>query len=556
MMKKIYFVIGLALFLIIVFAYQNIFFTFYQQDEWWTVGHILTEPVWGFVSHFSPLGLIAGGGRPLSVPIQYLLYSSPFFEVKQFAVFAISLHFLNTVLLFLIVKKMTRNISFSFIATLFFATASVSSQAVVWIGANTTTLPSAFFALLSIYLYNFFLKNEKNKFLYASLGFAIVAYLFKDSAVFLFVLLPIMYVLFSKKKTPIQALIKTHAILIGYAGVAIFIKLFELFSVLNIKTTSNVAGNNDSVVRLLFHFVLYPFESLSQMFFYPGNIFSIAEYVGKINYPRIWETPLAPVATETIGGELVSIVLSAFLLVVLSIIYMLFKQGRKILIFAISLTFLSFLPYIVLEKGSSFLESRYFYIGVAGGGILLAIIFDFLRSVLVQQAKMSIRWASIFLLIPILLYTYGHIASIRTDLAKQVLIASERKNFLTNLKRLRPSLQNKPIFYVTGDTDYYISNHKVPFQQGMGYTLMVSYYDSGEIDKELLQQSFLWGILEQGYKEIDGKGFGYFWDIDELKREVTLKNLNKNSIVGLYYESKNQILKDITNETIKRVSNE
>ena len=88
-----------------------------------------------------------------------------------------------------------------------------------------------------------------------------------------------------------------------------------------------------------------------------------------------------------------------------------------------------------------------------------------------------------------------------------VVESQTRIKFLNQMSLLLPKLEsNKNIFYITGDTDYYIVGNKVPFQQGMGYTLMVWYYHTGKIPKDLINENFLWELNSQGYKEIDNKG--------------------------------------------------
>lgn len=543
-MKKKYCMVGIIFFLVISFVYRNLPQTFYQQDEWWGIGHILTEGFSQYLSHYSLIGLIAGSGRPFAALLQNALYSYSLFNTDQFAIFAIIFHFLNTLLLFLIVYKIRKRMDVAFVAGLFFATASVASQAVIWIGTNITTLPSAFFAFLSLYVYIYFIQSERKRFLYISFGLAIMSYFFRESTIFLFVLLPVMYMLFSKNKTTLFSLIKTHAVLIGYALLAIFLRLFELLQFEGVKSTSNVIGNAHPILRLTLHGILYPFESLSQMFPYPHNIFSLSDYFGKINYPRLWNSPAAPVAIETIGAELVSIILSGLLLVLFYIIYQYYKQNRKILIFALLLTFLSFLPYIALEKGNAFLDSRYFYIGVAGGGILIAIFLDSLRPILVKYLKLSTQAAQVLLLVLFLLFTYGNVVSIKKDVQMQVDIAKERKNILLSLSNLYPNLPQKPVFFIQSNADYYVVGNRLPFQQGNGYTLLVWYYYKSfdVVPKELLQEGFLWDILDQGYKEVGDKGFGYYSDSNTLKKDIQDKKVRKENIVALFYNSQSKTL--------------
>lgn len=129
------------------------------------------------------------------------------------------------------------------------------------------------------------------------------------------------------------------------------------------------------------------------------------------------------------------------------------------------------------------------------------------------------------------------------DLSKEKAISDERKNFISQLKEMQLTLsQGKNIFFITSDEDYYATGNKVPFQQGTGYTLMVLYYDSGKIPSQLLAEDFLFEIGSQGYKEIGGKGFGYFWDPQELKSQLKANDLSDNSVIFLNYNSEDRKL--------------
>lgn len=202
------------------------------------------------------------------------------------------------------------------------------------------------------------------------------------------------------------------------------------------------------------------------------------------------------------------------------------------------------MPYIPLEKGSAYLESRYYYIAAGGGGILLAGFFELLRSLLMRFVKLQQRLAGVILFIPLLFFIYANIIYIQQDIETQVSIAKERKEFLAVLQNLHPAPKNDTVFYITGNTDYYISDHRVPFQQGMGYTLMVWYYKTGIVPKELLQQAYLWGMMDQGHREVEDKGFGYYWDINKLKEEIKNKKIKKENVIGLFYDSKSKSLKN------------
>lgn len=545
--KQIFF--SFFLLLIVLITYSQLINTFYQQDEWAFFGHALdSNLISSIFSQYHFLEIIGGTGRPLATSITFIFQYFLPFQPMPFLLFAIVMQFLNSMLVFQIARKISHSNFISFIAGVFFATSSVSQQAVTWIAASSSALPSTFFSLLSILFYIYFLKKLQRKYLYLSSLSVLVAYFFRESAIFLVILLPCMYLLYSKKPVSIYRLIKMHGILVLYFSLAI---MFRIFSLLFLASYDNTAGfvtrTEFPVVKLIFNIVLHPYISFSQFYIPPTYMWQIADFFGKINYPRVWSTPLASVATETIGASMMSFIFSTILLVVLFGVYIYDKKNRKLIIFSLFFTFSSFLPYLFIDKTNAYLDSRYYYFGAIGAGILFGILLNFLQ---VVSAKYKIPARLSFLLIGIIAFSYFYlqITTIQDQIKQEVVIASERKSFLAQLDSLQPTIDKKPIFFITGNTDYYIANHKVPFQQGMGYTLMVWYYSSGVISKKLINDGFLWDIQSQGYKEINGKGFGYFWDLDSLRKDINSTLINKNHIYSFYYDAHNKRLINISDK--------
>ena len=108
-------------------------------------------------------------------------------------------------------------------------------------------------------------------------------------------------------------------------------------------------------------------------------------------------------------------------------------------------------------------------------------------------------------------------------------------------KSLVPELPNKTVFFITSNQDFIVENNPLPFQQGIGYTLMVWYWDMSPVPVEFLLNDHLWDLASQGYKEIDNRGFGYF--TEEYKLEETIKDYDNIEVVSLYYDAKTNTLK-------------
>lgn len=79
----------------------------------------------------------------------------------------------------------------------------------------------------------------------------------------------------------------------------------------------------------------------------------------------------------------------------------------------------------------------------------------------------------------------------------------------------------------------------------MGYTLTVWYARSEKIPQQLFKVNFLWNINEQGYKEMEDKGYGYFWDREKIARFFdTVFSLQTEQIIALHYNAYSRILED------------
>lgn len=549
-MKLKGFIFPISLFVLIWFVYHDLFLTFYQQDEWMALGHFFTEGLGAFLSVYSPLSLIGGGGRLLAQPIYYIIYTLFPFQVGPFMAFAIILHFLNSLLLFFLIKKITKNNLLALISSLFFATSSVLMQGVSWISASVNTLPSALFVIVSLYFYFKFLDNFKKKFLYLSFLSSLVSYFFKESSIFIFILLPLIYIIFSKRKVKLWDLIKVHWIILAYAIIAIIARISDLF--LNFRgTASFVIENNHPWQKILLNIFFYPIESFSQSFIYPGFMWNLSEMLLKINYPRLASTNFFVVLRETIAADFISIILSFIFFSVLFIVYLRLKEYRKLIIFALLFTFLSFLPFVVLDKGNAYLDSRYFYMGVAGAGILFAIFIESLRRMFdkIFGPRLGI---AIVLIIPFVYFAI-QVKIIRNDIREQIILSDQKVKFLSDLKNYLPNFSPKSIIYITGDTSFYAPNNKTPLQEGPGFTLMVWYYKDGGIPKDLIAKNFLWDINSEGYRSAGNGGFGYFYDLEKLNAAVRDEHLDKKTVFGFYYKGSEMKLINMTSDIRKRL---
>ncbi len=531
---------------IILFTYFNLFFTFYQQDEWIAVGYAMENGI-DFLLKYPLLNIIAGSGRILGTSISILFLKYFPFQIWPFALFSILLHFANTLLVFFIAHKVSKKSFIAALSGLFFAVSSVSDQAVIWAGAITNVLPASFFIFASLLLYLLYFEKKKKLLLFFSFLSAITAYYFRESAAFLFMLLPFLFFLLSREKRinveKIKDMILLHFPLISFL---VFVFIMRILSLQGKVFSGHFVTNNAFVKeRLLSHLLLYPINALSQMFVHPGQMFSWASYFEKIYYPYVTIMVPSPAVYEFVVSDLLSFTFSLLILFIVFLLYKEFRQYRMTIIFATTFIVFSFIPYAILDKPSGYLESRYYYTSIMGTGILFAILGDALRSYLSKYSKLK-KIASLVVVFLVIIYLHHQYTWIQKDITLQVALGNERKNFLVSVKRLLPHPNEKTILYFTGSQDFYTADNKVPFQLGPGYILMTWYYDTGRVPSRFIREEFLSHLFAQGYEEENGKGFGYYRDFEKLRQDTEKYQFHQTDIHAFYYDANEKELRNIS----------
>lgn len=535
--------------LITVFIFHNLPNTFYQQDEWQSLGRNLVLGIRIF-ANTSPFQLFFGELRPLS-GLMYLIFLGFYkFTIVPIAIFAIFFQILNSFLVFHLVERITKKRIVAFIASVFLIANSVSHQAVTWASA-VGTLPAATLILLAIIMYLKYLEKLDKKYLIASFISTILSFYFKGIGLSLFILLPLMTFIYKRKLINKKNLKDTFFVNLPLFVFGFLVLVFRFVEVFfrteKVAGFAGGVGNNSFLQTVFLHGFLYPLTALFQVFMPPLDLYSITPVISKIQYKFLIGSPLTDLVSQSIVADMFSIVGAVIILGILG--FMIFKSKNTIMnkniLFVLLFFFLSFLPYIVLDRGSSYLESRYFYVGAIGAGILFGYVVDFLTNI-----NQYVKWITVFL---VFLFLYHHASIVMRDINYQVNLGNERKMVLNGIKSLKPKLDDRTIFYVTSDKQYYgeVTN---PFQNGLGYVLEVWYYDSRKIPKEFLTENFLWDLGSEGYKEKGNYGFGYFQDIDKMVGVMEKNKLSIDTVHAFYIKSKENRVLNIDEEVKGRLS--
>ena len=529
---------------LIILAYRDIFHVYFQQDEWVGFGQIVTTRLVDVFRHYTIFELLWGKDRVWAIPINYFLFRLAPFQSWPFAAFSLLVHSINTVLLFVIIRKLTKSTFVSYASSVFFGLSFVHQQALTWFGANVTTLPSVTFMLIALLFVLLYIQTGRNLFLFGSQAASILSLFFKESGLLLFIFLPVFYKLFSARK---DALAKFWPLLV--------VNVFMLFMKLSVFLSPSghvgefVSAQSQTGLRLAVNALVYPLLSFSQVFIHPHIMFRISSWFQIIMYGFLRTNPLSQAIAENVVADLMSLIISLALLALFAVCAYK-KKSRRFIVAGMLLVIVNILPYIVLQRGTSYLDSRYYYGASAGASLILAGIFTFFLT-FQKEYVFAVMIISVFMAF----FAYKNFQFIERELAMQTDIGSDRRNILQRAKRLRAVLPGKPVMYVTGDkNDYYgVRGLHLPFQNGPGYVFMVWYYNSGNIPKELILDNYLTDMRSSGYREVNHSGFGYFTDLKDLQTTVKRDHIARSQIVGFYYDSRNKMLTDITDKVISSV---
>ena len=523
--------------LIIIAAFWRITQTFYQQDEWLGYGLYLAKGA-GMIMQSTGgiLGVILGQGRILTNLLYFLFYKYSPLNVFPIAIFAIIFHIINTLIVFFLAKKLFKKILPAFLGGLFFALNSVSQSAVTWPAASINTLPSTALILIALIFYFRYLESFKEKWMVLSFAFVYLSLFFKETGVFLFLILPLFSLVY--KKQSIGVFVKRYWYFLAATFFIVVYRIWGFKSEPNQVALFLTGSSSAYWQTFLTRAFLYPLTSFSLTLVPSEPFLWFARSLSKIYYPFIAPQQFNLIV-QTIVLDLLAVLLSAIIgFFSLPLFKISDPKIKKNIVFWFVFLFASFLPYIIISKSYSYLESRYYYLASVAWGIIFAWTF-----VLIEK-RVKMQLFKVLAVLFYVLFIFTHTRIVISDVGKLVTESQTRVSFLSQISSIVPTLTNdRNIFYITGDSDFYLPGNKVPFQQGFGYTLMSLYYDSGKIPKELLSNGYLFEIGGEGYKEVSGKGFGYFSDKNVMKDTLSKYNVGP-TITYFYYDSKtDKILK-------------
>lgn len=537
------------LFLVIFIFYIPLKKGFFQHDEIaamvrYMSGNkniifLLKEAFAPFIAHYVPFHRLTT-----------FLYLSVFGTNYSYYVLAsIFFHLLITLLFYLFCRSLFNNNTLAFFAAAFFGLSASGHQATSWPLADINIHGAALFSLLSFCFVLRYASSSKKHDLLFSLLFLIISLLFKEVALAQFAVIPLfIYFIFEKKN--IEKL-KTATLfsVLGGTGYILF-RLSLFLAPRNPVFQDQLVTASQTKTEVFFNVLSFPIKAFSQTLFPPSFLLLVARKASEILPNAITGIPGTTQFDIFIENKTLFAIEILILFFVAVSFFFLWKKRVKerkyfgLAVWGILFVFLNSLVY-VLSPGRSgnipVIDSRNLYFPAIG----MAIFIVAFTKILFRANNIKI--ITVLVLITLLQSMW---------LAKEVKIVADRgatrRDILEKIQKDYPTLNRRTIFYVESDKSYYglPENVKIlPFQTNLGSNLFFVYLPTEKFPEELTENGwFLYNLEDQGYKEINGRGLGYFREYSLLQKSVEENDINPESVISYKFNSRDDSLTDISEE--------
>lgn len=538
----------------VIIFYLQILSGFFQQDEWLGFARqILLEEkdINAFLKEIFVPSTVHY--TPLTVLIINLLLSLFGLNYLGYAVVSVVLHTITVVLVFYLARSLFKNNYLALFCSLLFGVSAVGFQATSWVVADIGTHGATIFGLASLILFFNFLSSKKILWFYLTLGLLVLSLLFKEITLGLFVLLPLTFFFFVEKA--LRKKIKVPLIIVGIGLLYLAFRLIFLFySPVSIPTAlvgSTVSQINTETV--MSNVVFMPFKAVAQTIIPPSQILQ-SSYSLASRFPEKLTGEKGITAFDIFAQGRILPALEFFLFLLAAVLVVLIlKKGKdkqivNLCVFGFLFIIINSVVYVLSPERTgtvAIIDSRNLYFPSIGASI-------FIIAVLMSIAKYNLKKAFL-LLLPILLI---NIFWLNKELNTLVQVGMLRRSILTQITEAYPDLPEKTVFYTTSNTSYYglpPEEKIMPFQSGFGQTLLVWYYQTEKWPNGFFENRFLWEIAEQGYREYNGRGFGYFRDFELLQKTIKDYDLPRESVVSFSWDSRYNALVNTTEEIRKSI---
>lgn len=530
------------LIVIVGLIYSAILKGFFAQDEWSGFGYYFEKG-----SKVISEGLIPGYGHyvPLNHLVAYGLFRSFGLTYEGYAIVSILLHSITVVLVYIFLKHLTEDRKIALVAGLLFASNPASHQATSWVLTDVNTHGATILGILSCLFFLSFIKVRQLRRLVIGMAFLIGSLLFKEITIGLFLWIPLMCFAFKEKRSiGLTIGLVTTSLLIVY----ILIRGTGIHLAKQNAARPFVAPYSRTSEQVVYSLLTLPIKAVSQSLIPPHQLFNWSQAIS-LKWQRFIPVEYGTTQFDNFVEQKIFEPLNfiIFTLVIIVVIFAHNTKYRNLIFLSLLWTMINSWIYVLAPGKAgiiSEIESRNLYLPSLGMALFVTLIIN-----------MMVTTKRKLILVIGLILTY-YIFNLEINLAKVVVAGQLRKQILTQIKVEHPKLNPKTIFYTESDTSYYGLPPKeriLPFQSGLGQTLLTWYQPTEHWSKDFFADNFLWDIQDQGYRGITDRGFGYFRDFDSLTQSLVKNGLGPESIISYRFNSSNNRLEDMTSEIQGRV---
>ena len=413
-------VISYTLLSLVLFAATIVFWPildiYFQQDEWSSFAWILYSGGEGVLALSKTV--ILDAPRVLARTLFVLLYYAFKFNPVGYNAVSLTVHLLNISAVFLVTKKISKNTFVAFASSAFFAFNSTHLQAITWISASVGSLFSGLLGVLSLCTFYLYEETNNKKHYYLTILFLIMAMGFKELVMSLFVGYPLISYLTSQKKNIKTTLEKyKHMLLFGVLWILIRLRPI-VFDSSSSPYISLEGGEGSFLSALATNIITYPIQAIAQVFLDPASLYTLTkDLLGFLGSPLVDNA----LYVQTTGSGILAFVIGVCLLMfgLFMVRYSGFNKNiKRTLLLGLLFIPLVGVSFVLLPKGTSYVETRNYYLATFGGSMMFGVVVWAISHKVISILKLARSKALLISLLVVALYTFHQTKAINLHIAQ------------------------------------------------------------------------------------------------------------------------------------------
>jgi hypothetical protein len=527
--------------------YWGVWNGFFQQDEWAGIANFFINGDKPFpeklIATYQALFRVGFGHFLPLVPLVNLL-KYEFFGLNYFpyAVLSIIFHSIASASVYVLAKYITEDKRLALIAFVLFLVNSSASQAVIWVGTSIPTQLAMIFSTLSLISFLKWTGEQVNKYLFFSAALLFIALAFKETAFYLFLLLPLVYIVRTNK-------LSWKFLVISFSTVIIYLSFRIILLSSSVGLTEALEKTGLLISNFITNYAYICLTGIVQIVLPQELIYFLIEKgASLVTIPGAPEFN-SPAYDIFLFSKVTKVVISSigglFILAITFLIFKSTKVFRTNLLLSCLFYLTAFIPIALISTGelrAALVSPRSLYIPLIGTSILICLLLS-----KIKNTKIA--------LVILLTILSMHIYNLRLQINQFNIVGMERKLILETISN-GEKFPDKVLIYTESDKSFYglpPEERILPFQSGFGQTLLV-WTNSREVyPLKFLQSKNLWELTSQDYLEINNRGFGYFRNFDLLIDSIQKNNLSERNVIAYRYDSHTKKIKEITSEIRGRI---